>query len=313
MKGRSISEGLKRVAAEELNEDPKKIPFYIKAIRDWLQEQPHLRSIQASDQWLIGFLRGSKYNLDKCKKKLDKYYTLKSAAPEFFTNRDPLDPSMQAMLKAGIFLPLRNCVTEDGPRPCLVRMSEQYKSKRPLSDLIKISFMFAELMLLEDDNFNIAGQIVLVDLSDTGLTLLTQFSPSVARKTFLYAERALTVRMKSIYVLNMSRGLKATLNVIKMLLGQKIRNRLQIYDENYGKLYNYVPESILPAEYGGDMGDVQELTDYWKTKMESYRSWFLLQDENFERVTANINTRSPSPTATENNEENRTFRRLELD
>lgn len=49
-------------------------------------------------------------------------------------------------------------------------------------------------------------------------------------------------------------SLKQNSNKIKITL------QLQIYDENYGKLYNYVPESILPAEYGGDMGDVQELT-----------------------------------------------------
>lgn len=40
------------------------------------------------DQRLMTFLRGCSFSLEKCKRKLDMYFTMRAAAPEFFTNRD---------------------------------------------------------------------------------------------------------------------------------------------------------------------------------------------------------------------------------
>lgn len=57
--------------------------------------------ISAADQWLIAFLRGSKYSLEKCKEKIEMYYTCKTVVPEFFENRDPLGPRIQEILKLG--------------------------------------------------------------------------------------------------------------------------------------------------------------------------------------------------------------------
>lgn len=40
------------------------------------------------DARLRTFLRGCKFSLEKVKKKLDMYYTMRNAIPEFFANRD---------------------------------------------------------------------------------------------------------------------------------------------------------------------------------------------------------------------------------
>lgn len=45
------------------------------------------------------FLRGSKFSLEKCKTKLDMYFTMRGAAPEFFMNRDVTRPEMKEILK----------------------------------------------------------------------------------------------------------------------------------------------------------------------------------------------------------------------
>lgn len=55
----------------------------------------------SAEQWLIAFLRGSKFSLERSKEKLDMYYTLRTLVPEFFSNRDPLDPRVQEILKLG--------------------------------------------------------------------------------------------------------------------------------------------------------------------------------------------------------------------
>lgn len=40
--------------------------------------------IFTDDQWLVAFLRGCKYSLERTKEKLDLYYSLRSTAPEMY-------------------------------------------------------------------------------------------------------------------------------------------------------------------------------------------------------------------------------------
>lgn len=46
----------------------------------------------ADDQWLAAFLRGSKYSLERVKKRLDFHYTVRGTARDLFriTHKDPL-------------------------------------------------------------------------------------------------------------------------------------------------------------------------------------------------------------------------------
>lgn len=41
------------------------------------------------------------------------------------------------------------------------------------------------------------------------------------------------------------------------------------------ELYKHIPKSIFPEEYGGGGSTIADITAYWKTKVESYRDWFL--------------------------------------
>jgi len=50
---------------------------------------------------LIDFARGCKYSLEKTKRKIDTFLTLRTALPEFFRGWDPLRPELQAALAVG--------------------------------------------------------------------------------------------------------------------------------------------------------------------------------------------------------------------
>lgn len=53
----------------------------VKILKTWLQQQPHLKA-NTDDEFLIAFLRGCKYSLEKAKSKIDKFFTLKTKFPE---------------------------------------------------------------------------------------------------------------------------------------------------------------------------------------------------------------------------------------
>jgi hypothetical protein len=50
---------------------------------------------------LLAFLRGCSFSLEKTKRKLDMYFTVRAVVPEFFTNREVNSPDLQHILRLG--------------------------------------------------------------------------------------------------------------------------------------------------------------------------------------------------------------------
>lgn len=97
---RPLSVELIKIAKNELNEVPERIPEDIKALRAWIDTQPHLNP-NLNDQFLVTFLRGCKYSLERTKEKIDTFFTMKTAMPETLANRDPTDPLILELIRLG--------------------------------------------------------------------------------------------------------------------------------------------------------------------------------------------------------------------
>ncbi|EDX16125.1 GD18363 [Drosophila simulans] len=80
---RPLSPELQKTAVEKLNEVPNKLDDDIAALRDWIKQQPHLKA-RTDDQFLVNFLRGCKFSLERTKSKIDRFYTLRTKYPEFY-------------------------------------------------------------------------------------------------------------------------------------------------------------------------------------------------------------------------------------
>lgn len=52
------------------------------------------------DQWLVTFLRGCKYSLERTKEKLDNFYTIRSTIPEMYRIKHT-DPKFDEILSLG--------------------------------------------------------------------------------------------------------------------------------------------------------------------------------------------------------------------
>lgn len=114
---RKLTPDLQKIAIKELNENPNRIQEDVNHLRKWLSKQPHIKArtgklqnfcvlwridgVVLDDQWLLGFLRGSKFSLEKAKEKLDMFYTMRTVVPEILKNRDPFRPELQNLLKLG--------------------------------------------------------------------------------------------------------------------------------------------------------------------------------------------------------------------
>lgn len=97
---RELSNELLEVSKKELHEVPEKIAVDIESIRDWMKQNPHLQ-LRSDTQFLVAFLRGCKFNLDKVKQKLELFYTVRQNSPEIMAHRNPNDANVLAMIRQG--------------------------------------------------------------------------------------------------------------------------------------------------------------------------------------------------------------------
>lgn len=97
---RPLTKELQEIACNELNEVAERVPQDLKEFKEWIEKQPHLKA-RTDYQFLISFLRGCKYSLEKAKTKIDMYYTLKTKYPDFYTIPNILDPKVEELVSLG--------------------------------------------------------------------------------------------------------------------------------------------------------------------------------------------------------------------
>ncbi|XP_053684681.1 retinol-binding protein pinta-like [Sabethes cyaneus] len=276
---RPICPELARKARDELHEVPERLDDDIAALRAWLAKCPHIKS-RTDDQFLVTFLRGSKYSLERAKEKLDLYYSVRSALPELMRNRDPFEPKMATLMRLGSAIPLPETETSDGPRIILIRPGAYDPEKFSIQDVFKFNCMMGEVMMREDDNVGIAGQMGIIDLANTTMAHFLQFNPTFVKKVTMLSQEASPLRLKGFHYINTPTGFETVYNMFKGFMNEKNRSRLHVHGSNMEALYKYVPKRLLPEEYGGDAGSVQSIAEKWAKKIESYRDYFV-EDEQY--------------------------------
>ncbi|CAO1434182.1 unnamed protein product [Diamesa hyperborea] len=270
---RPLCPALSKIAEEELNEKPERIQNDLDTLREWIIKTPHLRA-RIDDQFLVTFLRGCKYSLERAKQKLDTFYTVRTLIPELIKNRDPMNERLQAMIRLGFGLPLPLTDKPDSPRVILIRPGCFDPSLFSIQDAMKVSTMMQDIMINEDDSFVVSGQIGVLDLSGVNVGHFMQFSPTFVKKMTVMTQDSSPIRQKGLHWINTPRGFESVFNIFTAFMNEKNRSRLFVHGNNMESLYKQVPRRLLPSEYGGEAGPLQNIINDWEKKIISYRQYF---------------------------------------
>lgn len=226
---RPLDPVLQKKAIDELNEDPERIAKDLEAFREWIRKSPHIKS-RDDDQFLVNFLRGCKYSLEKAKQKFDLYHTLKTHIPELTKNRDPTNDKVLGAIRQGVGLPLPFLETPDSPRYMLIRPGAYDPSKYSIEDIIKISTMMMDMMMIEDDNYVIAGQVGILDFTGVSLSHFLQFNPTFIKKMTMLQQDAMPVRQKASHFVNMPSFALTVFNIFQSFTNEKNKKRVSAVD-----------------------------------------------------------------------------------
>lgn len=264
---------LQERAVTELNEVPERLADDIQALREWMEKQPHLRG-RTSDQFLVAFLRGCKFNSEKAKHKLDQYYTLQAGIPEVFSNRSVDDEISLEIIRMGVILRLPRHEDDEGPCITIIRTTIYDTDKYKFADVIRVGTMFGEIMMLEDDNSVISGYVEIMDMKDVGANQLFQLHPSLLRKLSVFADEASPMRQKGTHFINVPGPFEAGFRGVKAFFPEKATKRIHLHATGSETLYEHIPRKYLPIEYGGENGTIPEIVAAMEAKFLSYREHF---------------------------------------
>lgn len=79
------------------------------------------------------------------------------------------------------------------------------------------------------------------------------------RLILFFLQEAYPVKLKEVHIVNVSPLVDTIINFVRPFLKEKIRQRIHFHS-NLESLYKFVPQKMLPKEYGGEAGTMEELT-----------------------------------------------------
>ncbi|XP_044754739.1 retinol-binding protein pinta-like [Coccinella septempunctata] len=271
-----LPDEVQNYAKDVLGETESSRRYGLEELKKWADDNPHLH-VRLEEKFLLPFLRVSKFDLEKAKRKLTNFYTMRRDRKEWFTNRNPRLSQIQELTKMGSFLVLKK--TFENQIIVIVKPTIHDPKIYHLDDVIKSGLMVLDVAVMEEELAQIYGVIAIIDMVNVGFGHLKYLTPTRI-KNLVNAWQNFHCRPQRIEFVNAPTFINVVLDIFKKFMTMKLKQRTHICYDGFSSLAKFVDKEILPEEYGGVEGSLTELGEYWSEKLVSYSEWFA-EDEKF--------------------------------
>lgn len=124
-------------------------------------------------------------------------------------------------------------------------------------DMMKLALMIGDVRL-EAETTGVAGDVYVFDATIASAAHFAKFTPTTVKKFLVCVQEAYPVKLKEVHVINASGLVDTIIQWVKPFLKEKIRSRIHVH-QNLESLYKFVPKEMMPEEYGGAAGKVQDI------------------------------------------------------
>ena len=205
----------------------------------------------------------------------------RSLLPKWFDNWDPSEPNLQKIIEAGVFLPLQG-FDKLGRYSILVRMGKVIPATMTAEDCYKVLIMIFNMVIEGNIQSQTKGMAIVMDLDGMGTSHSSLINPSLVKKLLVVFQEAfpmdndILLELSSIYFLNMPKILEKLIMVVLSFL-KKYKSIVKIQDRESGPMVEEMGTEILPAEYGGDNRDCEQLARFWEEELGRQKEWLSAQ------------------------------------
>ena len=101
--------------------------------------------------------------------------------------------------------------------------------------------------------------VIIQDIADVTVRHMKTFSPTTGKKAMTIFQEAYPANPKAMYFLGMPSFMTSIFNVMMSFSKEKFKQRIQLVGkDDFAKLHEELGIEILPKEYGGTNGSVQD-------------------------------------------------------
>ena len=129
------------------------------------------------------------------------------------------------------------------------------------------------------ENVEVAGEVVVLDASFFSLKHVAQSTPTRAKKFLNLVQNALGYKIKQFHVMNAPTLVDTFIKFLSPFLKEKLRNRICLH-RNVESLFDHIPNSMTPEEFGGAAGKMQPYMDELITIVNGKFTSWLKEQEN---------------------------------
>ncbi|KAJ3648556.1 hypothetical protein Zmor_020351 [Zophobas morio] len=250
------------------NEDIASRDRDLEATKQWLKQEPHLPDA-LDDDALLNFLRWGKFSLEKTKKRLDKYFTVRNAFSDFYTRRDITRPELQLDPQSFTWTPLP-VLSPEGRRICVATSPRCDFHAEDTISFAKIVVMMADIRVYVEEGVH---DVYILDASAVLLKNLPNVSISTIKSFLVCALEAYPVRIKELHIINATPLVSAVMKWAARFVKDKLMKRVKIHD-SLESLHECFSKDLLPEELGGTAGKLAHFRKQWMSTLEEYTEWF---------------------------------------
>lgn len=254
----------------------------VKIFKEWYSKQYHLPQ-NIDEEYFYNFVSGTN-SLEKAKRKIDAYFTLRKRVSEVLSDVGPNTYAFQEHCRQTGMAILPG-TTPEGYR---VIFSSTWNKDSDYYD--SGAQLFKNLLLIE----------IGLHLwpTDTSYILVQdlKWMPNSAVKTVhlkhilvlsKILRKGLPIKMKKFYSYNAPTVLYAVISMVRTFLPKKLNDRI-VFAKDNSLLKEVVPVEIIPSEAGGEGKSLRELDEYWSQELKAREKWFeekaKLQSDESKRV-----------------------------
>ena len=154
-----------------------------------------------------------------------------------------------------------------GRRVFIFQMKNFDTEKLKVDDLYRTHFMMMEILMDSMDQSSITGFVSISDVKDATMSHVAAMSnPVTMKKSTTVFQDAYPVRPKAMHIMNVPGIFENVVSVFRGLLNDKMKERFNVHTGggDFSILHEAVGTDILPEEYGGSNGTLQDHTGNWQ-------------------------------------------------
>ncbi|GJQ79820.1 hypothetical protein Trydic_g23285 [Trypoxylus dichotomus] len=265
-----LSEELSEVIRKKCNEDPSLVENQVELFREWLNTEKCLAK-NFDDNVLRNFVRHCKYDLEAAKKKFELYIVNRAKFETFVAKYNFNEEYFGNMVHRCVSI--SRYLTPEGYRVGFLRLPEDVV-KFDFEKLTHYTLTLLDVLATCD---SCAGYKAIYDFQNVTTKILGEINVKLLMGVLHLVFNIEPLHIEAIHFINLPGIPEKILSMLKKLIKIGIVEKIFVH-KSLTELKEHFPDSVLPKEYGGSAGSIEEFC-------ETAKNVLLDQDESYRKAT----------------------------